>query len=221
LHWFFLDLFQLIVRQPKRNSCNQLETDFLCYVGVGVIDFLKNVVEVGVLLSESVDDEANFLPYFEAPFALVGHQNHQDLVQIVLKTGPNVLVFDSFENELDAVFIHPEVDNELQNERQNIHNAAFNFDIKIVSALWSLSFNVFSVADCGSDIVGQISDYLVVIVDFFLRQLGFRLVPDNVKVLLLFLVLVRFDLLNILQGLQLVILVCFRNLFVYVDVSST
>lgn len=58
----------------KGNTGDYLETDFFCYVGVGVLDLLENVVEIWVLLAETVYDVADFLADLEGFLALVGHE---------------------------------------------------------------------------------------------------------------------------------------------------
>ena len=48
---------------------------------------------------------------------MVCHQNDENLMQVVFKTGPDVLVLNGFENELDTVFVHTQIYYEFQYQR--------------------------------------------------------------------------------------------------------
>jgi hypothetical protein len=58
----------------KGYTGDYLETNFFCYVGICVLDLLKDVVEIWVLLAKTVYDVADFLPDLEGFLALVGHE---------------------------------------------------------------------------------------------------------------------------------------------------
>lgn len=108
-------------------------------------------------------------------------------MHVKLQTVPDVLVLDGPEHEPDAVLVDPQVDYELENHGQHVHDAPLHRE----GGLLHVRLTAGRVRLAGLGGTGQKSHYLRVVVDLLFCQLRLGLVSDYVEISFLLLLLMR------------------------------
>lgn len=118
-------------------------------------------------------------------------------MHIILQARPHVLVLNGIKYKVKRVFVDSQVDDKFQDKWHHIYNTPFDFDVKIITIFRWLGLKIFAIA-C-ADVIGEVSNNLVVVVDFLFGELGLGLVSDDIEVFLFLFVLVHFYLLYVLE----------------------